>query len=404
MKSSTPAQSAVTEPVLLKQYKLLGAVIDAPWATRLDHKITRHVIDRYYAKFGNARASLRYLEKATGATRANIIESIRRVTENGVIRVIRQGIGTRPTEYDLNFEFASTPSSGIADDTSTSGIVGDTPSGIADDTSSAASGIVGNTESYLRNMSTDMLTVSRNEDTHAVPTAPPVCGLEAATAAAAWDPEAQPVRFEELWVAFPRKHQRAKAKAEYEKLAPNEALHADLVTAATALAAHHEKNGTEKKWWKHLHTWLAQECYLEDLPEPYENPKEAAIARAKENGPRKATKTTPAPKDIGLSSKTPLGRHKVKIIASELLGGSFDAERLMRFSYRIEDGGHEGKEFSHSFKIMSADETTQTNGQSFFSDLRRVTGIDQPENTSDLHDIPLVAIVGPMGRIEYARA
>ena len=243
-----------------------------------------------------------------------------------------------------------------------------------------------------------------NEDTHAVPTAPPVCGLEAATAAAAWDPEAQPVRFEELWVAFPRKHQRAKAKAEYDKLAPNEALHADLVTAATALAAHHEKIGTEKKWWKHLHSWLAQECYLEDLPEPYENPKEAAIARAKENGPRKATKTTPATKDIGLSSKTPLGRHKVKIIASELLGGSFDAERLMRFSYRIEDGGHEGKEFSHSFKIMSADETTQTNGQSFFSDLRRVTGIDQPENTSDLHGIPLVAIVGPMGRIEYARA
>ena len=370
----------------------------------MDHKITRHVIDRYYAKFGNARASLRYLEKETGATRANIIESIRRVTENGVIRVIRQGIGTRPTEYDLNFEFASTPSSGIADDTSTSGIVGDTPSGIADDTSSAASGIVGNTEYYLRNMSTDMLTVSRNEDTHAVPTAPPVCGLEAATAAAAWDPEAQPVRFEELWAAFPRKHQRAKARAAYNALAPDQALHTRLVVLATAWAEHYAKTGTEKQWWKHLHTWLAQESYLEDLPQPYENPKEAAIARAKENGPRKATKTTPAPKDIGLSSKTPLGRHKVKIIASELLGGSFDAERLMRFSYRIEDGGHEGKEFSHSFKIMSADETTQTNGQSFFSDLRRVTGIDQPENTSDLHDIPLVAIVGPMGRIEYARA
>jgi hypothetical protein len=400
----TASLSAATEPVLLKQYKLLGAVIDAPWATRLDHKITRHVIDRYYAKFGNARASLRYLEKATGATRANIIESIRRVTENGVIRVIRQGIGTRPTEYDLNFEFASKPSSGIADDTSTSGIVGDTPSGIADDTSSAASGIAGNTESYLRNMSTDMLTVSRNEDTHAVPTAPPVCGPEAATAAAAWDPETQPVRFEELWAAFPRKHHRAKAKAAYDKLAPNDALHADLVAAATALAAHHEKNGTEKKWWKHLHTWIEQERYLEDLPEPYENPKEAAIARSRDNGPRKASKTAPAAKTTGLSAKTPIGRHKVKIIGSELLGSSFDAERLMRFSYRVEDGGHEGKEFSHSFKIMSADEPTQTNGQAIFADLRRVTGIDQPGDTSDLHDIPLVAIVGPMGRIEYARA
>jgi hypothetical protein len=404
MKSSTPAQSAVTEPVLLKQYKLLGAVIDAPWATRLDHKITRHVIDRYYAKFGNARASLRYLEKATGATRANIIESIRRVTENGVIRVIRQGIGTRPTEYDLNFEFASKATSGIADDTSTSGIAGDTPSGIADDTSSAASGIAGNTESYLRNMSTDMLTVSRNEDTHAVPTAPPVCGLEAATAATAWDPEAQPVRFEELWAAFPRKHQRAKAKAAYDKLAPNESLHADLVTAAAALAAHHEKNGTEKKWWKHMHTWLDQECYLEDLPEPYENPKEAAIARARENGPRTASKTLPAANDIGLSPKTPIGRHKVKIVAVEMPDASFQEEARMRFLFRIEDGGHEGREFSHTFKIVSADEATQTKGQEFFTDLRRATGVLHPDDTSDLHDIPLVAIVGPMGRIEYARA
>jgi hypothetical protein len=77
------------EPVLLKQYKLLGALIDAPWATRLDHKISRHVIERYYAKFGNARASLRYLEVATGAERNKIIPSLRRIIDNGVISVMR---------------------------------------------------------------------------------------------------------------------------------------------------------------------------------------------------------------------------------------------------------------------------------------------------------------------------
>jgi hypothetical protein len=61
--------TTVTVPgSLLSQYKLLCAVIDAPWATSLDHKITRHIIERYYAKFGNARASLRYLQVATGAT------------------------------------------------------------------------------------------------------------------------------------------------------------------------------------------------------------------------------------------------------------------------------------------------------------------------------------------------
>ena len=95
----------VIQPVLLKQYKLLGAVIDAAWATGLDHRITRHVIDRHYAKFGNARARLRYLEQVTGAKRNKIIPSLRRIIENGAINVIRQGIGTRPTEYDLNFDF-----------------------------------------------------------------------------------------------------------------------------------------------------------------------------------------------------------------------------------------------------------------------------------------------------------
>ena len=113
--------NATTEPVLLKQYKLLGAVIDAPWATKLDHKISRHVIDRYFAKFGNARASLRYLEVATGAKRNKIIPSLRRIIENDVISIIRQGIGTRPTEYDLNFDYGTKMSSGTPEGTSTSG-------------------------------------------------------------------------------------------------------------------------------------------------------------------------------------------------------------------------------------------------------------------------------------------
>jgi hypothetical protein len=120
MKVLPAVVSTVTVPgSLLSQYKLLCAVIDAPWATRLDHKITRHVIERYWVKHGNARASLRYLEVATGATRTNIIESLRRVIDKGVFSIVRQDVGTRPTEYDLNFDFASKVPSGIAGDTST---------------------------------------------------------------------------------------------------------------------------------------------------------------------------------------------------------------------------------------------------------------------------------------------
>jgi hypothetical protein len=170
--ASSPSPAA--EPVLLKQYKLLGAVIDAPWATSLDHKITRHVIERYYAKFGNARVSLRYLERATGSERNKIIPSLRRIIENGVISIIRQGIGTRPTEYDLNFDFTSKIPSGALEGTSTSGALEGTSSGALEGTSTASSGALQGTQTYLRNMSTDMLTVGMNEDTPAVPTAPPV--------------------------------------------------------------------------------------------------------------------------------------------------------------------------------------------------------------------------------------
>jgi hypothetical protein len=240
-----------------------------------------------------------------------------------------------------------------------------------------------------------MLTVGMNEDTPAVPTAPPVPGPEADTAASAVDP------FEEVWNVFPRKHHRAKARAAYKKLSPDTELHAKLLASAIALAAHHEKHATETKWLKHMHTWLAEERYLEDLPEPYENPKEAAIARARENGPRRASKFPPAVKATGLSPKTPLGRHKVKVIGSEMPDDSNGLEQRIKFSYRIEDGEYEGKEFSHTFKYVSADETAQTAGQSTFAELRRATWVVDPNDTSDFHDKTLQAIVSAMGRIQY---
>jgi hypothetical protein len=384
-----------TEPVLLKQYKLLGAVIDAPWATRLDHKIARHVIDRYFARYGNARASLRYLETATGAERNKIIPSLRRITENGVISIVRQGIGTRPTEYDLNFDFGTKAPSGAPAGTSTSGAHEGTSSGSPAGTSTACSGAHEGTQTYLRSMSTDMLTVSRTESAPAVPSAPPVSGLEAEPAGPAVVPEG----FEELWAAFPRKHHRAKARAAYNVLAPDGELHARLVASATALAIHHTANGTERKWWKHLHTWLEQESYLEDLPIPYENAKDAAIARAKERGPRQATDDTST--SSGLSAKTPVGRHEVVIIGSAMPDDPMAPERRLTFSYRIQGGTHDGREFSHTFKFLSENEDVQAKGQTIFADIRQATGKYDLNDTAELHDLGLRAIVTGMGRIRY---
>ncbi|WP_439366036.1 hypothetical protein ACNJYD_08940 [Bradyrhizobium sp. DASA03005] len=396
MKQSPAGETIVAAPgSLLSQYKLLRAVIDAPWATRLDHKITSHIIDRYFGKYGVARASLRYLELATGATRTNIIESLRRITDQGAITVKRQGIGTRPTEYSLNFDFVTKIARGPVEDTAISGPVDDTSAGPVGNTASVPSGPVDSTESCLRNPLTSGLTVSRTENTPAVPTAPPVSGVNADTAETAGDPGG----FEELWAVFPRKHQRAKAQAAYRALAPSAALHATLVTRAAAWASHYQQTATEKKWWKHLHTWLVEERYLEDLPEPYENRKEAAIARAKENGPRKARENEAG--KSGLSSKTPIGGHSVKIVNSEVVGGAWDQERELVLSLKIEDGDHAGKEFSHAFKLMSADESAQDQGMATYRQIREATGVLEPDDTSDFHGKSLRAIVKSMGRVEY---
>jgi hypothetical protein len=86
------------------QWRLLGSVHRSDWATSLDKSVAFEVIDNYRKAHGNSRASLRYLEKATGATRPSVIASLRRLCENGPFSVALQGGGTRPTAYALHFD------------------------------------------------------------------------------------------------------------------------------------------------------------------------------------------------------------------------------------------------------------------------------------------------------------
>ena len=112
------------------QWKLYGLVSRSDWATSLDKSVAYETLDRYVKSFGNSRASLRYLQQATGATRPNIISSVRRLTERGPFGVVQKGIGTAATKYQLRFDLLPGKPSGIADNTSNepgaSGIAGDT--------------------------------------------------------------------------------------------------------------------------------------------------------------------------------------------------------------------------------------------------------------------------------------
>jgi hypothetical protein len=170
---------------LLAKHILLVEIIRTTWATKLDHKIAAEILERYMSKHGNSRVSLRYLERATQATRSNIIASLARLTTGGVFTVIREGKGTRPTECEPNFGFsrgiADDTSSGIVDDTISSGFADDTSSGPVGDTCNGSSGIAGNTKYHLHNPPTGEVTVNNTSATGAG------SGLSAAPARASED-------------------------------------------------------------------------------------------------------------------------------------------------------------------------------------------------------------------------
>lgn len=355
---------------LLAQYKLLGAVIDADWATGLDHKVARHVIDRHYSKYGNSRASLRYLEEATGARRPNVIASLRRLTDHAVIAVIRQGAGTRPTEYSLNFNFGASGNVGdTAKAVSPSGIVDDTACGTAGDTSSASSGIAGDTETYLLSTAYNAgRQVSRNLDPHAAPTAPLAPPAYAADAAGT-----ARVPFDEFWDVYPRKHQKPKARAAYAALNPGPELHSRIVDAARLLAQHYEEHAVEKKHQPFPANWLAGERYDEDLPAVFGDPRAEALKRKKVRQNGEASLSVSSSKSAGLF---PPGVHRLRIAAAEEVGSVFGTEWAVDLTLLGVDHPIEGVEFKRRLEILSNDGEGQVDGagRDAYEELSRLTG------------------------------
>ena len=260
------------------QLNLLHAVVLSGWSTSLDHKVAAVIISRYYPKYAGARASLRFLEEAIGSTRPNIIASIRRLVSHGAFSVKVEGKGTRPTEYNLNFDFPS----GIAHDTSASGTVHNTSCGIVGETSSGSSGIAHDTKTYLH---IPAYNAGIHEGSNfSAPAAPPLSdGLEATDADGA-----EGDGFAEFWKIWPRKHGLKKARTEWDKAAAKADL---IIPAARSWAEHYAEHGTDKKWIAEPANWLASERWMEDLPIIHGDSKGAAIAKAKAkaNAPIKAS-------------------------------------------------------------------------------------------------------------------
>lgn len=207
------------------QWRIVGAVLRSSWATGLDKSIAFEIVDNYMAGPKNSRASLSYLCSATGSDRKAVIASVRRLVENGPFSVHRAGVGTRPTEYNIDFDSVqNNPSGGAGTTTSeniSSGGVETTTGGGVETTTSDSSSGVGTTESVLQESPYKGGLLDRTIE----PVSPAV-GLAATLRTGGG--------FNELWKAYSHPHKRAEALAEYEQLSPDDDEHARMVDAARA--------------------------------------------------------------------------------------------------------------------------------------------------------------------------
>lgn len=358
------ADSKQHAPDSLKyQWRLLGLVLRADWATGLDKSVAYEIIDNYRKERKDSRASLRYLEKATGATRPNVIASVRRLVERGPFGIALAGGGTRPTAYTLHFDKVAENASGIVDDTAS----GDEPSGIVGNTTVVsqaipledASGIAGNTESVLQVDGLQAGLLDRMSDDCAAPLAPPLAGLSAATAGTAQEELAQPT-FEALWRAYDYAKGKKEARAAWSALPPDTNL-AAVIEAAKAWQESWAAQGKPDAPRFTLARWLRDERFDEDAPRGFQK-----VERAK-------------PKTISKSKPAKVAMRTTARVTSADVVETGDVTEL-----RITATDADGCAHERFIEIQHPDEETQFAGQRQLSALVHAAGLEQISDSAEL--------------------
>lgn len=302
------------------QWRLYGLVARSAWATSLDKSIAYEIIENYRKDFGNSRTSLRFLETATGATRTNIIASLRRLMDFGPFSVHRQGAGVRPTEYLLHFESLSGPLDVTSSAQVSSGIVDDTSCGPVDDTAKISSGPARNTESVLH-VPAYKADVHVSENEPAARSAPPAHALGGSAAVPAGG-------FDALWTAYAYRRNRAAAKDAFERLAATSINMNDVSASAEAWHDAWSQQGNPDAPRYTLAKWLEQERYLEEPPKGYKTSVKQRPAAANDNQilsyRRDATGITVAKKGGGIEKITDQTRIDEVVRISEVQGVASD--------------------------------------------------------------------------------
>jgi hypothetical protein len=358
----------------------------AKWATSLDKSIAYEIIDNYRKDRGNSRASLRYLEKATGARRPNVIASLRRLVEKGPISIAVPGGGTRPTAYNLDFNSVAEKPSGIADDTANNR----DPSGNAGDTSvvsqtiplDGASGNAGDTESVLQVVGLQADLLDRMSDP-AAPPAPPLAGGLTAPAAGGTAADelsnAKPT-FELLWRTYDFARGKREARSAWNAL-PAEVDRTAIIKAATAWQASWAAQGKPDAPRFTLARWLRDERYDEDAPRGFQKVERAG-----------KTKTAKSPKAANQAAHDfPAGETKLTITAADYVQG----ETFSRVDFTMMDTA--SAEYPHSILVEHHDSSLQEAGQKELARLSEAAGIADLNDSSDFIGRHVVAVVDDDG-------
>lgn len=216
----------------------------------------------------------------------------------------------------------------------------------------------------------------------AAPVAPLSDGLMAADAG-----PASGDRFADFWKAWPRKHGKKKAEAEWRKMAPDPDQASHVIVTARLWADHYDKHDVDMKWIPEPANWLKLERYDEALPLIHIDGKGAAIAKAKANAPAK-----PEPRATG--------PRIVDIIDVEVDGvGTGECKLTVHFSERDRP-----TTWSHVINLEHRDENIQVDGLREYTELCRALGMHKtPEYSEELHR-PVTITESRPGKLTYAAA
>ncbi|WP_163269646.1 hypothetical protein [Chelativorans alearense] len=359
---------------LLSQWWTLGAIaLDRRTAGR-HSKVAWVIIDRYMQAKGNGRASVRYIERATGMSGRIIIKACRELVEWGYVSQ-RVGIGTRPTEYIPNWSSVSPMCNAKADEPSVAPMCNASVSPMCNASDDSAAPMC-NKSYLLKPADKPGLQESRNDP--AAPSAPPTVGL-AATAA-----ETAEEGFEELWRTYGVRRKKADARAAYDKLVPDADQHATMVAAAKAWREA-AGDGVERM---HLRRWIEQEEYECEPPTAF---------KAKDKPKKHAAKAgKPQP------SAEPFREIRQLLTITSAEVEKEDGSTWLNLYLRDDEEGEEDEAF---ICLESPNEDAQCKGQRRLNRLTAALGITDLEDSGQLIGLRFVRVLRTkFGEYEYEPA